>query len=103
MQALRELAAPTARVLRNGVARTLAAAELVPGDIVLLEAGDRVPADIHLCQVSQLSVNEAPLTGESVPVLKQAEPLPDTGCALGDQVNMAFMGTHVTGGMPAVS
>jgi Ca2+-transporting ATPase len=98
LQALRELAAPTARVLRNGTACTLAAAELVPGDIVLLEAGDRIPADIRLCQVSQLSVNEAPLTGESVPVLKQAEPLPETGCALGDQVNMAFMGTHVTGG-----
>jgi Ca2+-transporting ATPase len=98
LQALRDLAAPAARVLRNGVARTLGAAELVPGDIVLLEAGDRIPADIRLCRVSQLSVNEAPLTGESAPVLKQAEALPDTGCALGDQVNMAFMGTHVTGG-----
>jgi Ca2+-transporting ATPase len=98
LQALRELAAPTARVLRNGAVRTLDAAELVPGDIVLLEAGDRIPADIRLCQVSRLSVNEAPLTGESVTVLKQAEPLADTGCALGDLVNMAFMSTHVTGG-----
>jgi len=98
LQALRELAAPTARVLRNGVTRTLPAAELVPGDVVLLEAGDRIPADIRLCRVSQLSVNEAPLTGESEAIMKQAEPLANRGYALGDLVNMAYMGTHVTGG-----
>ena len=98
LSALQEMVSLTARVLRSGLVRLVPAEELVSGDIVLLEAGDRVPADIRLCQVRQLSVNEAPLTGESEAVLKQAEPLQETGCVLGELINMAFMGTHVTAG-----
>ncbi len=98
LEALREMTAPTARVLRNGVRIELSAEELVPGDIVLLEAGDRVPADIRICEERQLSVNEAPLTGESVPVMKQTEMLEVDFDTPGDQLNMSFMGTMVVGG-----
>jgi Ca2+-transporting ATPase len=98
LEALRELTAPTARVLRGGVRHDIPAEELVPGDIVIIEAGDKIPADIRLGEVRQLSVNEASLTGESEPVVKQTEAIDDGGVSLGDRVNMAFMGTMAVGG-----
>jgi len=98
LEALRDMTAPTARVMREGMRREVPAQELVPGDVVVLEAGDRIPADIRICESRQLTVNEAPLTGESVPVLKQAESLETSRDTLGDQFNMVFMGTMVVGG-----
>jgi len=96
--ALRALAALQARVLRDGTARQVAAAELVPGDVVLLEAGAAVPADVRLTQVAQLRVEEAALTGESLPVDKQAGALQAHDLALGDRRNMAYKGTVVSAG-----
>ncbi len=102
LQALKEMAAPMARVLRGGQIDMIPASSLVPGDVVLLEAGDRVPADLRLMTVSRLEIEESALTGESIPVAKltdvvkggrQGEQLP-----LGDRKNLAFMGTLVTGG-----
>lgn len=97
MAAIRNMLQPSAAVLRGGHRITVEAADLVPGDIVLLEAGDRVPADLRLLRGSGLKVDEAPLTGESVPVEKDVKPLPaDT--ALADRACMAFSGTLVTAG-----
>ncbi|MBS3887477.1 MAG: calcium-translocating P-type ATPase, SERCA-type [Dethiobacter sp.] len=98
LEALRELTAPMARVVRDGVRLELPAEKLVPGDIVLIEAGDRIPADIRLGEVRQLSVNEASLTGESEPINKQVEVPGCLGSSLGDRVNMVFMGTMAVGG-----
>jgi Ca2+-transporting ATPase len=98
LEALRDLTAPAARVLRDRTRREVPAEELAPGDVVLLEAGDRIPADIRLFEARQLTVNEAPLTGESEPVLKNTAALPGESTALGDQRNMAFMGTMVVSG-----
>jgi Ca2+-transporting ATPase len=96
--ALRSLAAPTARVRREAMERNVPAATLVPGDIVLLEAGNVVPADLRLLETARLRVNEAPLTGESHPVDKYTEPLSDATHAIGDRLNMAFKGTMVSQG-----
>ena len=98
LEALRELTAPIARTVRDGVRHEVPAEELVPGDVVIIEAGDRIPADIRISEVRQLSVNEAPLTGESEPVVKQSEALDDAGVSLGDRYNMVFMGTMAVGG-----
>jgi Ca2+-transporting ATPase len=98
MATLQAAAAPTARVLRAGRAARVAAAEIVPGDVVLLEAGDVVPADGRLLDVAGLQVDEAPLTGESVPVAKTADPLPEADVPVGDRVNMVHQGTVVTRG-----
>jgi Ca2+-transporting ATPase len=98
MAALRLMAAPTARVRRDGTVATLPADELVPGDIVLLEAGNVVPADLRLIEVAQLSVAEAALTGESQPVEKRTETLAETRLPLGDRANMAWKGTLVANG-----
>lgn len=96
--ALRKLAAAQALVLRAGRTHRIAAQELVPGDVVLLEAGNQVPADLRLIEAAQLRVDESALTGESVTVAKQAE-VPDGPVhALGDRVNMAFKGTTATQG-----
>jgi len=97
LQALKALAAPKARVLREGEATLIDARELVPGDIVLLAAGDRVPADGRLLEAAGLRTNEAPMTGESTPVTKTVDPLPGE-VFLGDRKNMVFMGTSVDGG-----
>jgi Ca2+-transporting ATPase len=96
--ALKQLAAATATVLRERERQTLPANELVPGDIVLVEAGNVVPADLRLIEATQLKLGEAALTGESVPVTKQAAPLADAAQPLGDRRNMAFKGTIVTYG-----
>ncbi|QJD29001.1 cation-translocating P-type ATPase [Methylococcus geothermalis] len=96
--ALKSMAAPTARVLRDGRHHDLPAHELVPGDLVLLEAGNVVPADIRLLDTAQLRVEEAILTGESQPVGKSTEAIRNPDAALGDRRNMAFKGTIVTYG-----
>jgi len=98
MAALRRMAAPAARVRREGAVATLPATELVPGDIVLLEAGNVVPADLRLIEAAQLRCAEAALTGESHPVDKRTEALPDAPLALGDRANMAWKGTLVANG-----
>ena len=97
MEALRGLLAPRAAVLRDGRRVGVDASTLVPGDVVLLEAGDRVPADLRLLQVRGLQVQEALLTGESVPVDKQLDAVA-ADAPLGDRSCLAFSGTLVTAG-----
>ncbi|WP_300534062.1 cation-transporting P-type ATPase [Sphingosinicella sp.] len=98
MDAIREMLAPRANVLRGGTRLTIAAEDLVPGDVVLLDAGDRVPADIRLFRARGLAVQEAVLTGESVPVEKHSDPVA-ADVPLGDRTGMAFSGTLVTSGL----
>jgi Ca2+-transporting ATPase len=95
---LRDLVLPRARVRRGGRAVEIAAADLVPGDLVVLEAGSQVPADARLLRAAALTVDEAALTGESVPVLKDAEGSPALEAPLGDRVTMVYLGTTVAGG-----
>ncbi|MBA3063823.1 HAD-IC family P-type ATPase, partial [Candidatus Woesearchaeota archaeon] len=97
IEALKKISAPTAKVLRNGKEQKIPAREVVPGDILLLEAGDIVPADSRLIEVSSLQIDESSLTGESVPSEKVTEPF-KLGISVADQENMAFMGTAVTYG-----
>ena len=99
LEALKKMASPKALVRRDGRAREVEAAELVPGDTVLLEAGRVVPADIRLVESANLKIEESALTGESVPVDKDATAvLEGEGVALGDQRTMAFSSTIVTYG-----
>lgn len=98
LQALKELAAPTAHVIREGELSEIPASVLVPGDIVYFEAGDRIPADVRLFEVKDLYVEESALTGESVPVHKELGLLAPGDVSIGDQYNMCFMGTLVTRG-----
>lgn len=97
MAALRRLSTLGARVLRDGAERTVEARELVPGDLMLLSAGDAVAADARLVEEAQLQVAEAALTGESVPVLKSVAAVPEA-TGLGDRQDMVHAGTHVTAG-----
>src|SRR5207244_7685284 len=97
LEALKNLAAPKAHILREGGTVAVPSRDLVPGDVAVLSAGDRVPADARLLEVASLRVNEASLTGESLPVSKAVEPLPRDSF-LGDRKNMVFMGTTVDGG-----
>ncbi|MGE0384386.1 MAG: cation-transporting P-type ATPase [Gammaproteobacteria bacterium] len=97
MDSIRSMLAPHAGVIRDGVRQTIDGHLLVPGDIVLLEAGDKVPADLRLLSARGLRIQEAILTGESLPVDKHADPVP-TGAALGDRACLAFSGTLVAGG-----
>jgi Ca2+-transporting ATPase len=98
MEALKAMAAPTAMVLRDGGSVLIRAAEVVPGDVAFLQAGAVVPADLRLLEAAQLRVEEAALTGESLPVEKITEPLLEEALAVGDRKNMAFKGTVVTYG-----
>lgn len=98
MDAIRRMLALKASVLRDGVRRSGDGEALVPGDIVLLEAGDKVPADIRLMQANGMRVQEAVLTGESVPVEKHTQPVKH-GAPLGDRGGMAYSGTLVTSGL----
>ena len=95
LAALGAMAAPSARVRREGIDRTVPAHELVPGDVVLLEAGNVVPADLRLTDVARLSIEEAALTGESLPVDKDTGPTHPVEAALGDRHGMAYKGTSV--------
>lgn len=98
LQALRKMIAPEAKVRREGRQSKISADKLVPGDIIILETGDIVPADMRLLITNQLEVNEATLTGESLPVKKKAEGLYPRETALGDRKNMVYMGTVVSRG-----
>ncbi|HMQ34432.1 MAG TPA: HAD-IC family P-type ATPase [Chloroflexaceae bacterium] len=101
LEALRELAAPSATVLRAGDEVEIAARELVPGDVIVLRAGARVPADARVVEAVNLQLDEAALTGESLPVAKQTAPLGDERLGVGDRTNMVYAGTAVTYGRGA--
>ncbi len=98
LAALKKLAAPEARVLRDRHRVTIPSSELVPGDIVILEAGNYVPADLRLLETINLRIEEASLTGESLPVEKNASNVLKQNAPIGDRNNMAFMGTLVAYG-----
>ena len=98
LAALKKLAAPDAQVLRDGQRQSVPSTQLVPGDIVLLEAGNYVPADIRLLEAANLRIEEAALTGESVPVQKDANIRLQADIPLGDRKNTTFMGTLVSYG-----
>ena len=102
LEALRELAAPTATVVRGGRELDVPARELVPGDLVRLTAGDRVPADGRVCDAANLAVEEAALTGESVPVEKSTAALRGAALPIGDRTNMVYAGTAVSHGRGSV-
>jgi Ca2+-transporting ATPase len=97
LEAMKRMTAPRARVLRSGREQFIPAREVVPGDVVLLEAGDRIPADGRLLEVVDLKTDEAALTGESTPVAKNRGALED-GTPVADRKNSVFMATHVTYG-----
>ncbi len=101
IEALKEITAATSKVLRDGHIRSVRSEELVPGDVILLEAGDSVPADARIIENASMKVEEAALTGESVPVNKTADVLALGGqkdVPLGDRVNMVYMGSTVVYG-----
>jgi P-type Ca2+ transporter type 2C len=102
MNALKSMMKATARVRRDGVEAQIPAEELVVGDVVLISAGDQVPADGRIIQASVLQIDESALTGESVPATKNTETLSGDQLGPGDQVNMAFMNTPVTHGSGVV-
>lgn len=98
IEALKELAAPAATVIRDRRERRVPARDLVPGDVILLATGDKVPADVRLIEAVNLQTVEAALTGESAPVEKHIKPLKDDRLPTGDRTNMAYAGTTVTYG-----
>ena len=98
IEALKSMSSPAARVLRDGHVSEIDSKELVPGDIVLLEAGDVVPADMRLLEAASLKIEEAALTGESVPVEKDLTVAVAADAGIGDRVNMAFQNSNVTYG-----
>ncbi|MCD6484584.1 MAG: cation-transporting P-type ATPase [Candidatus Odinarchaeota archaeon] len=99
LEALEKLSAPQSKVIREGKLKVIPADQLVPGDIIKLEQGDRVPADARIIRASSLRVNEAPLTGESVEVDKLQEGTPvDPDTPLSSRRNMIYLGTYVTAG-----
>ena len=101
MEALQRMAAPTASVLRDGKLREIPARDLVPGDIVRLQTGNRVPADLRLLETVNLQISEAALTGESAPVTKNTKTLTNPDLPVADHSNMAYAGTTVTYGRGA--
>jgi Ca2+-transporting ATPase len=98
LSALQKQTVAVAHVVREGGERQIPAAELVPGDLIVLAAGARVPADGRIVESARLQIEEAALTGESQTVTKATDPLPDQDAALGDRLNTAFMGTTITDG-----
>lgn len=98
LRSLKALSAPSAHVIRDGVPADIPAVALVPGDIVVVRSGDRIPADIRLLEASSLYAEESALTGESVPVGKHAMPIREAVLAAGDMKNIGYMGTMVTRG-----
>ncbi|MBA4849623.1 cation-translocating P-type ATPase [Emticicia sp. BO119] len=98
MEALKKMSITKTQVIRDNKPHEIESKELVPGDIVILEAGNVVPADLRLYEVNALRIDESSLTGESVPVDKSPHTLEENNIPLGDQLNMAFKGTLVTNG-----
>jgi len=98
VRALKRMVVPKARVVRDGGEIEIPSEELVPGDIVLLASGARVPADLRLVEINELRADEAALTGESLPVEKTVGPITEEDLTAGDQTNMAFMGTSIVNG-----
>ncbi len=98
LEALKKMIAPEATVIRNKRTQKIPAAELVPGDLAVLETGDVLAADLRLLEVVQLEISEAALTGESLPVKKRFQEVYKTDVPLGDRKNMGYMGTVVTRG-----
>lgn len=98
LDALKNLSSPHAKVLRNGEEKLIESTQLVPGDIIRLEAGDFIPADARLLKSASLKIEESALTGESIPSEKDADLLIDEAAALGDRSNMVFSGCSVTYG-----
>lgn len=98
LAALRKMSVATARVIRDGVLQSIPARELVSGDVILLEAGDRIPADARLIYAANFQAQEASLTGESTPVQKAATDLDRADVSLADRTNMVFMGTIAVSG-----
>lgn len=98
LEALKKMAAPNAKVLRDGTTKVIPSNSIVPGDIVILETGDIIPADLRLIESSNLKIEEASLTGESVPVEKKADEIFKEEVSLGDRINMAYSSTIVSYG-----
>lgn len=98
IEKLRQMAAPTARVVRDGVEQETLARDIVPGDIIILRAGDRVPADARVIEAINLQAEEAALTGESLPANKQSAAIEDEDASAGDRTNMVFAGTSISYG-----
>ncbi len=98
IEALRKMSALSARVIRGGKKLQIAAVDVVPGDIVLIEAGEVVPADMRLIETTSLEVDESALTGESLPVSKQSESIDSDDIVIADYLNIAFKSTQVTRG-----
>lgn len=96
--ALREMSAPEAHVVRDDQNVTIAATDLVPGDVVILQAGDVVPADLRLLQAEEILADESALTGESTTVNKQSEVISETDLSPGDRLNIAFKSSQITSG-----
>ena len=98
MESMRHLTAPDAKVIRDGEIKKILAREVVPGDLVQIDAGDRIPADLRFTEVALLQVDESILTGESHLVFKEINSLPRTDLTIGEQSNMGFAGTLAIGG-----
>lgn len=98
IRALKNMMVPFSNVIRNGKQISVSSEYLVPGDLVLISSGDKVPADLRLVKIKDLRIDEALLTGESVPVFKNVEPIDKDNISVGDMLNMAFMGSTVVGG-----
>lgn len=98
LKALKEMASPRAKALRNGKIVEVSTNDIVPGDVVVLEAGDYIPADLRLSETVNLKIDEAALTGESVPAEKDAKAILNEDAGIGDRINCAYMGTVVTYG-----
>lgn len=98
LEALKSMAAPASKVLRDGSVTEINTMDLVPGDVVILETGAIIPADLRLSESINLKIQESSLTGESVPVEKQTDPIPGDDVSLGDRTNMAYSSSMVTYG-----
>lgn len=98
LRALKELSAPSAKVIRAGTHQTVPASSLVPGDVVIMESGDRVPADLRFITCNQIAIDESALTGESVVVVKSSAVIAEESPPLGDRKNCGYLGTMITRG-----